>query len=514
MLKELCLKRSEKMHVLTIDEGTTGATAMVFEFSKSEAVKVLGQDTQSFPQHFPRNDWVEHDLDEIWSAVTRGVKNALQESKSTKISAIGITNQRETICFFDRITGAPRRNAIVWQCKRSLGICDALRPHEDVIHQKTGLYLDPYFSASKIAWVFENEPEIKAECESGKTLIGTIDTYLLYRLTGGKSFATETSNASRTLLFDIQKKCWDDDLLKLFSIKNKSCLAEVKDSAGTFGVTKGLDFLPDGIAITGILGDQQAALAGQTCFEEGDAKCTYGTGAFLLVNAGTAVKKSQARLLSTIAWTIAGKTSYALEGSVFISGAAVQFLRDQLHFFKKSSDIKDLAHKGKAAPELYFVPSLSGLGTPQWNPRAKGAFLGMTRATSIEDLARAAVEGMALQVTDLIAAAQLDLKTKITHLAVDGGAASDDLLLNLQAAYAQVTILRPKITASTSLGAGFFAALGAGFFKSLEEIKKQKIYDAEFLPEFLPKEEVLKHTKNWNKAVKAVELFASEDIVK
>ena len=501
------------MHILTIDQGTTGTTAMVLEISKSCPVKILGQDTQNFPQYFLNGDWVEHDLDEIWNSAALAVKNALEKAKivGSQIDSIGITNQRETVCFFDRVTSAARRKAIVWQCKRSSQICRDNRDLEPTINAKTGLLLDPYFSASKIKWVFENETALKSECENGKTVVGTIDTFLLHRLTGAKVFATEMSNASRTLLFNIHTLQWDMDLLKIFSVKNKDCLAQVCESSHKFGVTKGLTFLPDGIPITGILGDQQAALAGQACLAEGSAKCTYGTGAFLLVNAGNSVKKSRAKLLSTIAWTVSSKTTYALEGSVFVSGAAVQFIRDQFKFIDHSSAIEQLADIGKAAPDLFFVPTLSGLGTPQWNPRARGAFLGLTRGTSISDMARATLEGMALQVADLLTAAQNDLPAPISSLAVDGGASANNLLMKLQASYADIPILRPKIIESTGLGAGFFAALGAGFFADIKEISAQKENDVEFKPGFLPPLDVTRHKNRWKKAINAVEIFAAEE---
>ncbi len=505
--------------LLSIDQGTTGSTALFLDVSRPRSPTVAAKATVDFPQHFPQPGWVEHDLNEIWSSIGKAVdkasaqpggKDALQ-----RIAGIGISNQRETICIFDKKTSEPLCKAIVWQCRRSTDICKDLksRGHEAIIRQKTGLVLDPYFSASKVAWLMQNRPDIRDAINSGKAIIGTIECWLTHKLTAGASHVTESSNASRTMLYNINTNRWDNELIKIFGLPSSACLPEIKPSAGTFGETKGVGFLPDGIAISGILGDQQAALAGQACFEIGEAKCTYGTGAFLLVNSGPNVPTPGNGILTTVAWNINGQLTYALEGSSFIAGAAVQFIRDQFNFLEKSSDSESLAIKGHAAPDLYFVPALAGLSAPWWNPMARGAFLGMHRGTTKNDIIRASLEGIALQVTDLAVSMKSLLGKDLKVLRADGGAAANGFLMQLQADLLNVPVDRPKDIESTAIGAGLFAGLGIGLYKNLAELAAARSAQIVFRPtdNSSEKSRIEKIKFGWLKAVKAVQVFAESD---
>lgn len=507
-------------YLLSIDQGTTGTTVLVLNPEKSGKELVCAQATINFEQYYPQAGWVEHSLEEIWASVQKAAGRALALAHQVdpnfhpnKIAAIGITNQRETLCFFDRKSGQSLRKAIVWQCKRSINICDQIK-HDDQeasIREKTGLLADPYFSGSKLRWVCENEPEIKNKLESGLGVCGTIDSYLIHRLTQGESFVTEGSNASRTLLFNIHTGGWDLDLLKLFSVPAKSCLAEVKDSACLLGKTKGTGFLPDGIPITSALGDQQAALAGQTCFNQGEAKCTYGTGAFLLLQLGNNPIPSQNNLLTTVSWSLNGSLSYAFEGSAFIAGAAVQYLRDNLSLLEQAADTEYLASDVLGAPEVYFVPALAGLGAPWWNPNARGAFFGLTRGTNKNQLVRAALEGMAFQVCDLLDAMARDSEHGLKVLRVDGGASANNLLMQVQANLGNIVVERPRNLETTALGAAFFAALGVGIYSSLDELTKLRTVDSIYNPVINAQEQEKRKDQlaGWKRAVKAVEVFAS-----
>jgi glycerol kinase len=498
--------------LLAIDQGTTGTTALVLD----RTFRVLGRATKDFRQIYPAKGWVEHSLDDIWQSVGTAVKAALANAQqlsadfSTKnIAAIGITNQRETLCIFDRATGKQLRNAIVWQCKRSQDICDRLRKRKVDITNATGLVLDPYFSGTKLTWVLENEPEVASALRKGSAVWGNIDTYLLYRLTGGAAYATEASNASRTLLLDLNKGSWSSELAAAIDVGSLPSSPEVLPSFGAFGKTKGCDFLPDGIPITGILGDQQAALLGQACIKPGQAKCTYGTGAFLLMNIGEKVQHSKSGLLTTIAWSEKGKLTYAFEGSAFIAGAAVQFLRDNLGFFAKSSECEPLARSERAAPDIYFVPSLSGLGAPYWDSRARGAFLGLTRDTTKGQMTRAVLESLALQVVDLVQSMEVDSGQVTSELAVDGGAAANNLLMELQAGFGGFTVRRPTNLESTAVGAAAAAALGVGIFRTIGDIanlaKGAETFRADLNPAV--RQAAL---KGWSRAIEAVRVFARE----
>jgi glycerol kinase len=501
--------------ILAIDQGTTGSTALVVDFSGAEAV-VLSRSTVDFAQHFPRAGWVEHDLKEIWDSLAMATTRALDAAGTSntafnpsRIAAIGITNQRETLCAYDRKSCAPLTRAIVWQCRRTTDICGRLKEEglEATFRDQTGLVLDPYFSGTKMTWLMENEVQVRDAITEGRGVFGTIDTFLVSRLTGGNAFVTEPSNASRTLVFDIEKGVFSATLADALGLPNTECLAEVRDSAGSFGVTKDVGFLPDGIPITGILGDQQAALAGQTCFSKGEAKCTFGTGAFLLVNQGDHKLASHAGLLTTVAWSLEGLYTYAFEGSSFIAGAALQFLRDQLELLDSAPESETMASAAAAAPEVYYVPALAGLGAPYWDPAARGAFLGLTRGTSREQLVRAALEGMAFQVCDLIASMEKDLSEPMTVLRVDGGAAANNLLMQIQADYSGLPVDRPENLETTAFGAALFAALGCGIYSGLDELRGIRRSERIFNPGSISAAEVTAAKTGWKRAVEAVQLF-------
>jgi glycerol kinase len=401
---------------------------------------------------------------------------ALEKAKisGAQIAAIGITNQRETVMMWDRKTGKAVYNAIVWQCRRTQDLCEKLKKNkkEKIITAKTGLVLDPYFSGSKIQWILKNVPQALKKAKQGDLLAGTVDTYLLWKLTAGVSHKTDVSNASRTMLMNIRTGCWDEELLKIFSVPSE-VLPEICPSNAHFGNTQGLGFLPDGIPITGILGDQQAALFGQMCFDAGESKCTFGTGSFLLLNTGKKIIKSKNKLLSTIAWRLKDQEmTYALEGGAFVCGAAVQWLRDGLGLFQNSSDIEKLAATVQDSGGVEFIPALTGLGAPHWRPEARGLICGLTRGTTKAHLARATLEAMALQNVEILLTMQKDLGKKIKSLKVDGGAASNDLLMQLQADYLGVTVIRPENLETTALGAALMAGLGVGFWKDVKELKK------------------------------------------
>lgn len=507
--------------VLSLDAGTTGVTAFLLSFTPSGEQKILASKTVDFKQYYPEATWVEHDLDEIWEATTQATKQACLKASQkdsgfhkSKIKSVGITNQRETLCLFSRREGKPLRKAIVWQCKRSLSLCEDLKKEglEPLIKKKTGLLLDPYFTGTKLKWVLENEPEIKRKLESGEGLIGTIDTYLLYKLTRGKSFATEPSNASRTLLYNIEQNKWDPELLELMGSPNKDSLPEVLDSNSFFGKTLGLPFLPDGISINGILGDQQAALFGHTCFEFGESKCTYGTGAFFLMNTKEKLIQSTQGLLTTVASQIDGKVSYALEGSCFIAGAAVGFLRDNLGLIQTAQETGNLPEATEAAPDIYFVPALAGLGAPHWKPAAKGAFLGLTRSTSKDQMIKACLEGICFQVEDLLAVFRKEASFPIKQLSVDGGATANNVLMLTQAFISNLEVHRPKVIEATAYGAATLAAYGCGIVENLEDLKRQRSLERRFVPSSNEKMEALRQEqlRGWSQALKAVELFAKK----
>ncbi|MFH1132438.1 MAG: glycerol kinase GlpK [Pseudomonadota bacterium] len=486
-------------YVLSIDQGTTGTTAMLLD----EQIQIVGKINEEFAQIYPKPGWVEHDPEAIWSSVTSSVAKVLKATRvdPRNIAGIGITNQRETVVLWERKTGKALHNAIVWQDRRTATLCEQLKHDgkESLFKGRTGLVLDPYFSGTKVRWLLDNINGLRARAEAGEIAFGTIDTYLIWRLTGGKSHVTDVSNASRTLLFNLQKLAWDPELLNELKIPEK-ILPKVVASSEVYGVTKGVPGLPDGIPVAGAAGDQQAALFGQACFNKGDAKCTYGTGAFLLVNTGATPVVAKSGVLSTVAWKINGTTSYALEGSAFIAGAAVQWLRDGLNLIKKAADIEELAREVPDSGGVIFVPALVGLGAPHWRPNARGTIVGLTRGTTKAHLARATLEGIALQIRDLTEAICKDIGQEIANFKVDGGAAANDLLMQIQADLLQTEIVRPKVIETTALGAAFLAGLAVGIWNDPAAIQKAWRPDKRFTPtpKSAEQEDLL---QRWAKAV-------------
>lgn len=486
-------------YVLAIDQGTTGSRAVVLDSS----LRVLGSAYQEFRQHFPSPGWVEHDLEEIWSSTERCIAGALRKAKvpGAKIAAIGITNQRETTGLWDRHSGKPLHKAIVWQDRRTSERCAKLKAqgHEPRVRELTGLVLDPYFSGTKLAWLLEHVKGARQRAERGELCFGTIDTWLVFRLTGKQAHVTDVSNASRTLLMDLRKLAWSEELCALLGAP-ASVLPSIRSSAEVYGTTRGLRVLPDGIPVAGMAGDQQAALFGQACFSPGESKCTYGTGAFLLMNVGQAPTPSKAGCLSTVAWKLGDRTTYALEGSAFIAGAAVQWLRDGLGLIKKAADVEKLASKVPSTGEVAFVPALSGLGAPHWRPEARGLFCGIDRSTTAAHLARAVLEGIALQIHDLAQAMEKDSGRSLTSFRVDGGAAANGLLMQYQADLLGVPVVRPKNLETTSLGAAFLGGLGAGVWSTPEEIRRAWRPDKVFKPKMKPADREA-HLEKWRRAV-------------
>ncbi len=469
--------------ILAIDQGTTATTALLIDSSLNVVARASTEILPSYPQY----GWVEHDLEKIWLGTRKTVTDVLRSHSVKDIAAISITNQRETVGAWDRETGTPLHLAIGWQCRRTVARCEELRREPglpEYVRQTTGLVIDPYFSGTKIEWLLRNIEGLPEKAQSGRAIFGTIDTFLLFRLTGGKAFATDVSNASRLMLMDLHSLAWDEKMLRIFGIPKKS-LPEIFPSAGEFGVTKGLGFLPDGIPVAGILGDQQAALFGQLCTETGDAKCTYGTGSFLMCNTGNQPIYSQHGLLTTVAWQMNSKISYALEGSSFVAGAAVQFLRDNLGIIQSSSEIEALALTAKPEEmgELVFVPALTGLGAPYWDAGATGMITGLTRGTKKNHLALATLEGIALQNDALFSALSEDLRPgKLSRIKVDGGASANNLLMQLQCDLAGLAIDRPLILDTTAFGSGLAAGLAVGLWKNTQELKGSWKIDRNFTP--------------------------------
>ncbi|TAK31434.1 MAG: glycerol kinase [Myxococcaceae bacterium] len=485
--------------ILAIDQGTTGTTALLLD---TEA-RVLGRATVAVPQHFPRPGQVEHDAEEIWATVLEAIAGALAKSNrsGSEVRAIGITNQRETTLLWSRATGRPLHRAIVWQDRRTAPECDALRARgvEPLIYERAGLLLDPYFSGTKIAWLLDHVDGARAQALRGELAFGTIDTWLVHKLTGG-AHVTDVSNASRTMLLSLRALEWDDELLGALDVP-RAVLPEVVSSAGVVGVTRGVPGLPDGIPIAGIAGDQQAALFGQGCFRVGDVKCTYGTGAFVLMNVGAAPLASKHRLLTTVGWRIPGEVAYALEGSAFIAGAAVQWLRDGLGIIRDSAEIEALAREVDDAGDVVFVPALTGLGAPHWAPRARGLIAGLGRDTTRSHLARAALEGIAMEIADLVEAMSHDAGAPIASMRVDGGASANDLLMQTQADVTGTSVVRPRVLETTALGAGMLAALGAGLVGSRDDIAGALPVERSFVPGAMSDERVAALRSRWKTAV-------------
>ena len=449
--------------VLAIDEGTTGARALAFD----RAGRVRGQGYAEIPQHFPRPGWVEHDGEEIWRATLRAVDRALAGKRRGAVAAIGITNQRETTLLWDRRRGWPVHRALVWQDRRTTEMCAQLRHSgwEPLVRRRTGLLLDPYFSGTKVAWLLRHVPRAARRAERGELAFGTVDSWLVWKLSGGRAHVTDPTNASRTLLYDIGKRRWEPDLLDLFEAP-ASLLPEVRASSGEFGVTRGVRGLPDGVPILGIAGDQQAALYGQGCFRAGEAKNTYGTGCFLLLQTGARRVPSKRGLLTTVACDAEGQPSYALEGAVFIAGAVIQWLRDGLGLVKRAAESEKLAGSVPDTLGTVLVPAFVGLGAPYWRPDARGAWLGLTRGVTRAHLARAAIESIAFQTRDVVDAMAADSGRGPSRLRVDGGAAANDLLLQFQADLLGIPVERPRFLETTALGAAALAARALGWWPS------------------------------------------------
>lgn len=500
--------------ILSIDQGTTGTTACLID---AETFQFVGKANKEYPQVYPKPSWVEHNLNDIWSSVEFTVQEVLKSHnvQGSQVVAIGITNQRETTCAFSR-KGVPLANAIVWQDRRTADYCQELRTQKNLpekIKILTGLPIDPYFSASKMNWLLKNNSVVKDAAQKKDLLFGTIDTFLLYKLSGHTDHKTDASNASRTMLMNLKTTSWEQELLDLFEIK-KEFLPSIEDSFHQFGMTKNLAFLPDGIPITGILGDQQSALFGQAGFFQGEMKCTYGTGAFVLLNTGDKLIYSKSGLLTTIEYRFKGKACYALEGSSYIAGAAVQWLRDNLKIISKSSEVEALALEVKNLDELkniLFFPFFSGIGSPYWNAEAKASIVGLTRDSNRAHIAYACLEGIALSINDLLVAMKKDTGLPISTLKVDGGAVDNNLLMQLQANISETKIIKPKVIETTAFGAGLAAAIGAGLVE-FEQLKNIWQKDREFLSIT----EVSSYTNNkkelWSKTLHSIYL-ANEKLI-
>ena len=492
---------AKRKFILALDQGTTSSRAIVFDSNS----RIVAVSQREFPQIFPRSGWVEHDPEIIWKTQLATARQALRQANLTAsdIAAIGITNQRETTVVWDRDTGKPIANAIVWQDRRTADFCDALKKDkaDRLIRRLTGLELDAYFSATKINWLLKHTKGAKAKAKAGRLAFGTIDTWLLWKLTGGRAHKTDVSNASRTMLFNIRTGQWDDRLLELFNIP-RSMMPEVANSSGLLTETSTLGGT---IPVAGVAGDQQAALFGQCCHRSGMAKCTYGTGCFMLMHTGKKPMPSKNRLLTTVSWQIGGKMEYALEGSVFTAGAVVQWLRDQLGLIKSAPEIERLAKRVPDNGGVHFVPAFTGLGAPHWNPNARATISGLSRGTSDAHIARAALEGIAFQVNDVIRAMTADAALPLRELRVDGGASENNLLMQLQSDLLGTRVIRPTVTETTALGAAYLAGLAVGVWKNKRDIASQWKAARQFKPAMKT------NTRDalivdWNKALARTEL--------
>ncbi|HEY6901880.1 MAG TPA: glycerol kinase GlpK [Puia sp.] len=496
-------------YILALDQGTTSSRAILFD--RDGHIRQIAQ--KEFKQYYPQPGWVEHDAEEIWSSQYSVLAEVLAKNNSTTkdIAAIGITNQRETTIVWDRASGKPIHPAIVWQDRRTAAYCDQLKAegHSGLIRDRTGLVIDAYFSATKVKWILDQVPGARARAGKGELAFGTVDSWLVWKLTGGKLHITDTTNASRTMLFNIHTQQWDTELLRLFDVP-AAVLPEVRSSSEVYGQT-GSIMAPGsiGMPIAGIAGDQQAALFGQLCTQPGMVKNTYGTGCFLLMHTGEEAVASKNQLVTTIAWTRNGRTEYALEGSIFIAGAVVQWLRDGLHFIRNSGDVEALAASVTGSEGVYMVPAFAGLGAPHWNQYARGSLFGMTRGTTQAHIARAALESIAYQTYDVLKAMEADSGIVLKELRVDGGATANDALMQFQSDILGVPVIRPTVTETTALGAAYMAGLGVGFWGSVEDIQKQWEVDRRFDPAMAEKDaqELL---KGWQRAVRAAIAWADE----
>jgi len=485
-----------KNYILALDQGTTSSRAILFNYDGD----IITTAQKEFTQIYPQPAWVEHDAEEIWSSQFSVMAEVIakQNITTSQIAAIGITNQRETTIVWDKTTGKPVYNAIVWQDRRTAAFCDELKAKNKagMIQQKTGLIIDAYFSATKLKWILDHVPGAREKAVKGELAFGTVDSWLVWKLSGGKLHITDVSNASRTMLLNIHTGEWDDELLQLFGI-SRNILPEVKPSSERYGVTE-----HGNIPIAGMAGDQQAALFGQMCTTPGMVKNTYGTGCFMLMNTGEKAVSSSNNLLTTVAWRINNKTIYALEGSIFIAGAVVQWLRDGLHMIRSAAEVETLASQVEDTGGVYLVPAFAGLGAPHWNQYARGSMFGITRGTSKEHIARAALESIAYQTTDVLKAMESDAGISIKELRVDGGATINNLLMQFQSNILQVGVVRPKVYETTALGAAYLAGLAVGYWPNVEELQKQWQADKTFRPAMQP-EKTAELMKGWQRAVKA-----------
>lgn len=495
--------------ILAIDQGTTSSRAILFD----RDARIVASEQFEFKQYFPRSGWVEHDADEIWSSQRRAIEGALAAAGCgwDAVASIGITNQRETIVAWDARTGEAVGKAIVWQDRRTAGLCDQLKAQgrESWIQEKTGLLLDPYFSASKMHWILENRPQARELASRGDLRFGTVDAWLVWKLSGGASYVTDVSNASRTLLMDLRSCQWDSDLLDLFGV-DRSSLPSIVDSSGNLALTAREVTGGQEVPISGIAGDQQAALFGQLCFNPGMVKCTYGTGCFILMNVGHAPAVSRNKLLSTVAWSTNGKTEYALEGSVFVGGSAVQWLRDELGLVKSASEIEDLARSVESSDGVMMVPAFTGLGAPYWDPYARGTIFGLTRGSTAAHIARATLDGIAFQVRDVAAAMASDSGRELGEIRADGGASANGLLMQTQADLIGTKVACPKNLETTAMGAAFLAGLAVGYWETKETLAKLVQADRRFESQMEGAERE-KLLARWTKAVERCRHWATEE---
>lgn len=500
---------SEEKYIMAIDQGTTSSRAIIFD----KKGKKVSSSQKEFPQIFPQAGWVEHDANQIWNSVQSVIAGSFIESgiKPSQIEAIGITNQRETTVVWDKDTGLPIYNAIVWQSRQTAPIADQLKKdgHIDMIHEKTGLVIDAYFSATKVRWILDHVPGAQERAEKGELLFGTIDTWLVWKLTDGAAHVTDYSNAARTMLYNIKELKWDDAILELLNIP-KAMLPEVKSNSEVYGHTASFHFYGGQVPISGMAGDQQAALFGQLAFEKGKIKNTYGTGSFIIMNTGEEMQLSKNNLLTTIGYGINGKVYYALEGSIFIAGSAIQWLRDGLRMLDNSADSEGLALKSKSDDEVYVVPAFTGLGAPYWDSNARGAVFGLTRGSSKEDFVKATLQSIAYQVRDVIDTMQLDTGIKIPELRVDGGAAMNDYLMQFQADILGIDIARAKNLETTALGAAFLAGLAVGYWEDMDAIKELN-ETGQLFQASMNESRKEKLYKGWKRAVKATQVYVAND---
>ena len=498
-----------EQYIMSIDQGTTSSRAILFD----KEGEIQGVAQREFKQYFPKSGWVEHDANEIWTSVLAVMAEVINENEidPEQIKGIGITNQRETTVIWDKKTGRPIYHAIVWQYRQTQHICNELKEqgHEKTFRNKTGLLLDPYFSGTKVRWILDNVKGAREKAENGDLLFGTIDTWLVWKLSGGEAHITDYSNASRTLMYNIHELKWDDELLELLDIP-KAILPEVKESSEIYAHTKDYHFFGQEVPIAGIAGDQQAALFGQACFERGDVKNTYGTGGFMLMNTGEEPVTSESGLLTTIAYGLDGKVNYALEGSIFVSGSAIQWLRDGLRIINSAPQTENYATRVNSTDNVYFVPAFVGLGTPYWDSEARGAIFGLTRGTEKEHFIRATLESLCYQTRDVMEAMSKDSGIEVNNLRVDGGAVKNNFIMQFQADIVDTSVERPEVQETTALGAAYLAGLAVDFWEDKKDIADRWKLETEFNPE-MSEETRTKLYKGWKKAVEATQVFKLED---